>query len=83
MFLLLVLKTSLPARHATLCAEQRWKHYENMFWHLEDQHPAFYNEVMKESKRTPSGTAKAATVNTITSCIDKTSYYDPSSKQAK
>ena len=38
---------------------------------------------MKESKRTHSGTAKAATVNTITSCIEKTSYYDPCSKQAK
>ena len=55
----------------------------NMFPHLEDQHPALYNEVMKESKRTHSGTAKAATVNTITSCIEKTSYYDPCSKQAK
>ena len=55
----------------------------NTFQHLEDQHPNLYNEVMKESKRTRSGTAKAATVNTIISCIDKTSYYDSSSKQAK
>ena len=55
----------------------------NMFQHFEDQHPNLYNEVMKESKRTHSGTAKAATVNTIISCIDKTRYYDSSSKQAK
>jgi hypothetical protein len=50
---------------------------------LEDQHPIIYNKAMKGSKRTCSGTAKAATVNTIASCIDKTSYYEPTSKQAR
>ena len=47
--------------------------------------PPFTIKVMKESKRTHSGTAKAATFNMITSCIDKNSYDDPStrSKQAK
>ena len=54
-----------------------------MFRHLQDQHPTLYNEAMKGSKKTRSGTAKAATVNTLQSCIDKTSYYDPTSQQAR
>ena len=54
-----------------------------LFGHLQDQHPTLYKEAMKVYKKTRSGRANGATVNTLQSCIDKTSYYDPTSNQAR
>ena len=83
MFQLLVLKTSLPVKHATRMCKVKVETLQICFVTLKISIPFLYNKVMKRSKRTCSGMAKAATVNTITSCIDKTSYYDQTSKQAK